>query len=998
VSSLKDDFRRRGRARRWSAILAVAVVSALFSTCGALAQEPAPEKKKPEEKPAPTEKKTQPAEPLKLENPPPAQQEKPKNPPPPGPLKLENPQAPPTKTEKPKAETPSAPPVIEDILFRGNRRIPASTLRARIFTHAGDPYDENALERDFMALWNTGYLDDIRFEVTDGEKGKILTIFVREKKLVRSIDYKGLSTVAQSDVLDRFREQKVNLTILSQYDPVVVKRAEVVLEGMLAEHGRQFATVRARTRNIPPNSVALTFIVVEGPKVEVGRISFRGNHVISSARLVRAMKLSRPNGAPPWFYWLHKTYDKDKVQYDLEKVRELYQERGYYFALPKDPVVKMVDTKRRWPFFFFSWGRGKAVNLTIPVEEGEQYRMGRLLIRGNKLVKQEQLAPILGLKTGDVFNLSKVRKGMENYTKLYGQFGYINFTANPNIDPDRKRHIINLTLDFEEDKQFLVHRIEFSGNTKTRDKVIRRQLLLDEGNLFNTTFWDYSILRVNQLGFFDEVKKEDYEIRQNPKDNTVDILLKVKEKGRNSIGFQGGISGYAGNFIGLNYSTNNFLGLGETLSINAEWGTFQKSYTFGFTEPYFHDKAVTTGFTVFYSNFKYDQLRQTALLTGINPALLQTSPYAQFSQNFQQNSAGFTAFASYPLRRSFASVGLSYSLSVSSITTFNTASQAFFQALNFSGLKGPNSLSGIVSSQVTPTYQFNTVDNPYNPHTGKYISAGVQFSGSVLGGNVNTIRPVFEFKYFHPINNRRDTVGFHVLASTVSGFGGRVAPPFERAYIGGEYDIRGFDIRSVSPIAFYPTIGQVCNRDNLGNPILATGPNGQPIPGSCGSSTQFPYNTIIFPGGDTSIVTNTEYRIPIVGPVSLALFVDAGMDFAWLGNQLQIQPAALSNITSQFPGFPTPGQIRPISGTNYKPRGSTGIEIGGLMPIVNAPLRIYYGYNFMRLNTIVTPPQNLPALTLFPNQFTYDQVLPFFGPLRLRERKGLVSFTVGRTF
>src|SRR5207249_4920295 len=248
-----------------------------------------------------------------------------------------------------------------------------------------------------------------------------------------------------------------------------------------------------------------------------------------------------------------------------------------------------------------------------------------------------------------------------------------------------------------------------SGNTKTRDKVIRRQLLLDEGNIFNTTFWDYSILRVNQLGFFDEVKKEDYEIRQNPKDNTVDILLKVKEKGRNSIGFQGGISGYAGNFIGLNYSTNNFLGLGETLSINAEWGTFQKSYTYGFT--------------------------------------------------------------------------------VSSITAFNTASQAFFQALNFSGLKGPNSLSGIVSSQITPTYQFNTVDNPYNPHTGKYISAGVQFSGSILGGNVNTIRPVFEFKYFHPINNRRDTVGFHVLASSVSGFGGRVAPPFERAYIGGEYGI-----------------------------------------------------------------------------------------------------------------------------------------------------------------------------------------------------------------
>ncbi|PYV14431.1 MAG: hypothetical protein DMG21_18215, partial [Acidobacteria bacterium] len=158
MSPRKDELRSRGHRSCRLRLLAVTILFALFAAQGALSQEPSqePEKKKSEEKPAPAEKKpeaTQPA--LKLENPPPAQQEKPKNPPP-GPLKLENPQAPPAKTEKPKAEAPNAPPVIEDIIFRGNRRIPASTSRARIFTHAGEPYDENALERDFMALWNTG--------------------------------------------------------------------------------------------------------------------------------------------------------------------------------------------------------------------------------------------------------------------------------------------------------------------------------------------------------------------------------------------------------------------------------------------------------------------------------------------------------------------------------------------------------------------------------------------------------------------------------------------------------------------------------------------------------------------------------------------------------------------------------------------------------------------------------------------------------------------------
>ncbi len=166
MSARKDEFRSRGQGPRPTRLFAVTMLLAFCAARGALCQQPSqePEKKKPEEKPA--EKKPEATPPaLKLENPPPAQQEKPKTPPP-GPLKLENPQTPPAKVENPKAETPNAPPVIEDIIFRGNRRIPASTLRARIFTHQGDPYDENALERDFMALWNTGYLDDIRFEVT----------------------------------------------------------------------------------------------------------------------------------------------------------------------------------------------------------------------------------------------------------------------------------------------------------------------------------------------------------------------------------------------------------------------------------------------------------------------------------------------------------------------------------------------------------------------------------------------------------------------------------------------------------------------------------------------------------------------------------------------------------------------------------------------------------------------------------------------------------------
>ncbi|MEJ2006924.1 MAG: outer membrane protein assembly factor BamA [Acidobacteriota bacterium] len=889
--------------------------------------------------------------------------------------------------------------LIEAIEFRGNRRVPSSVLQGQIFSHPGDVYNINALERDFMALWNSGYFDDIRLEVEDGKTGKIVIFFVREKKLVQAITYKGLSSITQSDVMEAFQKQKVGLSIASQYDPVTVKRAEVVLKEMLAAHGRQFATIRHRTRNIPPNSVALTFIVTEGPKVKVGHIHFTGNTVFPNRTLVQAMKLSRPVGLPPWFYWFHKTYDHDKVMYDLEKVRELYQDRGYFFALPEEPKVKMRNTAHRWPFFFWSWGHGKAVDITIPMDQGNQYRLGKFNIRGNKLFKTKQLEPILGMKTGDVFDLSKMRKAIDNLTQLYGDFGYINFVATPDPEPNRKKRVINLTLDFDEGHQFFIHRIQFSGNTKTRDKVIRRELLVNEGEMFDTRLWKLSILRVNQLGFFQEVKKDDYKINQNAKNHTVDIDVKLHEKGRNSIGFSGGISGIAGSFFGFNYSTNNFLGLGETLSVGAQTGQYEKMYSFGFTEPYVMDRPITTGFTVYKSDINFNQLEQTSIYSGISQTSLSSAFGATSFQNFAQNSTGFRAFASYPLKRHFARVGLTYSYSTSTLQTFSLASQEYFQALNFYNVtQGPNSLTGIRSSAIMPTYTYNTVGPNYlYPHYGKSLYASLQFAGSVLGGNVNSITPTLEFKYYHPINHRRNTLAFHALFTTVSGYGGRVPPPFSRYYMGGENDIRGFDIYSISPVAFFPTVATVCNRDAAGNTIPALGPSGIST-GTCGSSTSFPVNTVIFPGGDTEWVTSFEYRIPIVGPVTLAPFIDAGMDFVWHTNELALRPGALSSITSAFPFFKAPTHLELAKGTNFQPRSSAGIQLQVIVPHFNIPFRLYYGYNWVRLNETITPPGNPPDASYFPNVPTYLQALPYFAPFRYSERKARFGFTVASTF
>src|SRR6202022_2629948 len=368
-------------------------------------------------------------------------------------------------------------------------------------------------------------------------------------------------------------------------------------------------------------------------------------------------------------------------------------------------------------------------------------------------------------------------------------------------DIDETNKVINVVLKFTEEKQYYVRRIDFVANTTTRDKVIRRELLLDEGQLFNKRAWEISILRLNQLDYFDRIEEDKaVEIKRNQKEGTVDLNLKLKEKGKQSIGLQGGVSGLAGTFIGLTYQTNNFLGLGETLTFSAQVGDIRRSFMFGFPEPYLLDRPISTGFTVFSSRYSFNQARQLALLQGqsvsINP---------NFIQNYNQDSTGFTMFASYPLKKlSFARIGLTYGLTRTSITAFNTASQVLFEDLQFRSIAGPSALQGIVSSTLTPTITYNTVDNPVNPHTGKSYFYSLNFQGGPLGGNVNTISNIFDWKLFHPVNKRRNTLGFHATGAFISGFGGREVPPFSRFYMGGENDIRGYDIRSISPVTFIP--------------------------------------------------------------------------------------------------------------------------------------------------------------------------------------------------
>ncbi len=910
---------------------------------------------------------------------------------------------------------------IERIDFEGNRRIRRDTLQARIFTRVGDPYNEETLRRDFQALWNTQFFEDVKLRVEDGEKpnGKVIVFEVTERPVIRRIRYEGIHSISESDILDRFKEKKVGLTVESQFDPTRIKKAEVVLKELLGEHGRQFAKVTPQYEKIASsNAVILVFKIDEGPKVKVGKISFKGNHAFSDRKLIRAMKHDRPYAIPLYFTNINvmsKTYDHDKLIEDMEVgIRGLYQDNGYFKVSLPDPILENVDTEG-WKYGIPLTGRsaGKAVNITIPIEEGERYTMGTIKIVSSDpdkalSLKVDALKGVFPLKQGDIFNISKIRKAMKDYEQIYGQYGFIDFVPEPETDIDEQNKKIDVTMKFDEGKQYYVRRIEFSGNTTTRDKVIRRELLIDEGQLFNKRAWEISILRLNQLNYFDKIEADkSVELKRDTKAGTVDILLKLKEKGKQSIGLQGGISGLAGGFIGLTYQTNNFLGLGETLTLSAQVGQYQRNIMLGFSEPYLWDRPISTGFTIFSSLYKFDQAEQAAIVTGqavsVNP---------QYVQNYNQNSTGFTLYASYPMKKyAFTRVGVTYGLTRTNITTYNEASELLFTQLQYLSIAGPSALNGIIASTITTTITQNTINNPVNATKGRSYFYSLAVSG--LGGNVRTITNTGEFKYFHPINHNRNAVGVRFLGAWITGYGGGEVPPFNRFYMGGENDLRGFDIRAISPVTYIPSVTNQ-TVTFFDNHHLSGG----------GFPTQGAFNvplvayTITFPGADLQSVANFEYRIPIAGPVSMTLFTDVGTDGILNKSALKLDETGVQNINQQFPLVNQGQQLQIAPGTNFHLRDSTGIEFNVNLPIVQAPFRIYWAYNPLRIHqTIVAPYDRINLANLYgtcqalgltdplhPSQcdpsilYQIQPTLQNPGRLNYFEPRSTFRFTVSRTF
>jgi outer membrane protein insertion porin family len=782
---------------------------------------------------------------------------------------------------------------------------------------------------DFRRLWNTRFLDNLWVDVADyrfpnGTIGKIVTYNMEERQRVKIVDYVGSKKVEVAKIDEKLKEADAQIRLDTFIDQGLVRKVSGIVRDMLREKGFQYADVKPEITELSggPKLVHLTFHMDEGPKVRIRKVEFLGNQVMSDGTLKRKMKDNRERPGlqdafhlPGWFMSVigdRGTYQEPKFEDDAQKIIEFYRDNGHIRANVGVPELKVIadseDKKTRW------------IELRVPITEGPRYKVGTFEIAGNTVVKSDFLAPLFKTKPGEYYAEKNIRKGLEKAREVYGAGGYYEFTGYPDLKPNDeasqnqpeppaalrapdadngKREaagppLVDVTMRLQEGQRFYVNRITFVGNNTTHDNVIRREMRLLEEGIFNTEALKYSIKRLNQLGYFKALEGgKDVNVEKTAgEENKVDVQLKLEEQNRNQLTFGAGVSEFEGFFGQLSFQTANFLGRGESLTLSLQAGSRAQNYSLAFTEPFLFDRNITGGFNLFRTDIRY-------------------------IGQFTQKSIGTVLTFGFPLGTGFTRMFTNYSYQRVRVTEINElyrtpeilARNPFLRDSLLIGQDGER-----IISKVSPSIVYNTVDQPIFPTTGKRYTASLDVAG--LGGNTNYFRPMVEGVWYLKHAGRL-TLGLRAQTEYIRSFSGsKELPIFEKLFLGGEYTIRGFDIRTIGP--------------------------------------QDPFTGLVL-GGNKLLLFNVEEQITIAGPVRAILFFDAGQvrdegqSFGWKEDIVEpvlpvlVDPYAGAVLTGPNLIFPQ-NQTR-VTGQRSAFKTSTGVEVRFFMPVLNVPFRLIFAMN-----------------------------------------------------
>ncbi len=653
----------------------------------------------------------------------------------------------------------SAQEILEKIEIVGNDRVTPETILYYLTVRENELYVIDQFRRDFRVLWSTGFFSNIKFEEAQGTRGKILRITVEENPVVKAITYKTGKKVKEKAIVDKLKEKDQAILAYSYYSPYKLQRIRDTITDLLFEKGLLASKIDTEIIKQGKNEVDVLIKIDEGPKVRVGDVVFEGTTKLLPSALTWSMKDNRPHSLFTWVLG-KDVYKQNKLTDDVDLIKKKYRENGYMEASVGQPRIEEVE-KRSLVF-----KKQKMMQLTIPITAGYLYRVGEIKVEGSKALNIKFIRSLIRLLPGEVYSTKSREKSVDDISEVYRDGGYLYVQVIPVENLDPKRKVVNVTFNIIEGEVAYLNRLDFRGNIYTKDKVIRREMMIREGDRFSLSMFKNSILRIKQLGLVDLEKDPD--LKPDPNDPTkMDVQVNVKELQRNNIQFTAGYSGYEGTFVAFSYSTVNFLGAGETLELTAQQGKLVKNYSFGFSEPYLFDKPITAGFNI------YDR----------------KTDYSSFGL-YKQKTKGIDFTLGTRL----------FGMWRTSMTyTIQKVSVEYPEGLMVSSIYGSGTF---YESSISPTLFRSTIDSPLTPTRGTQYSVSLKYAGTFLGGAIDLIKPQIEFTHYHPILGRgpkAHVIGFHAQYQFIRAINNSEVPYWEKFFLGGERSIRGYEVYSIGP-------------------------------------------------------------------------------------------------------------------------------------------------------------------------------------------------------
>ena len=730
---------------------------------------------------------------------------------------------------------PTERPRIAAVKVEGNRRVEADAVRGALKSKVGSIFDPLAAQDDLKALWRLGFFSDVQILVDDTDPQRpVLVVRVAEKPAVRTVKIRGNKELSDDDLKDLIDVKPFNIL-----DMAAVRRNVKKLQDKYVEKGYFLAEVSPVVEKLDNNEVAVYFDVNEHAKVQVKRITFVGNQKVPDGDLRGAMETDE--GGFLSFLTNAGTFREEVFKRDLSNIQSVYYDRGFIHVKVGQPQIALSGDKR-------------LIYLTIPVTEGEQYSIGKIDFSGDLVGKKEDLFAKVSVKPGELFNRTKLQRDIMAIADVYYDAGYAYANITPQTTVDADRRIVDLTFDVQKGEQVYIERIEITGNHKTRDKVIRREMRVYEGELFSGSGLRNSRQRVTALGFFETV---DISQRRGSADNQMVVTVTVKEKPTGTFQVGLGFSSIESFLLTAQISQNNLFGWGQTASLAAQISSLRSLIQVSFIDPYFLDTNWI---------FSFDYFRQDLDYYG-----------------FIRSSNGGDVTWGYHLTPDLM-LHLGYAIEA-------VQTQAGRSLGTGNDILLRNRFASGLSSALRLTLNWDQRDNRLFPTSGNYQSVTVEHSPSWLGADerFQFTRVNANTRWYFPlfwglVFKAQGSVGY------IHGDGPRGSsdiPISELYFAGGINTLRGYALRSVAPSEL----------------VMTRTPEGTTVP--------------FLLGGNKQLLFNFEIEFPIFEKVGIrgVVFYDAGNVYAvdenWFSSKASYGPLGLlHSVGLGFRWFSPIGPLR----------------------------------------------------------------------------------------